>query len=97
MSEFGGEKREFDIEGKFGTYRLLDVGHPARMEAASKDDGDGWQMSCRVAMSEARFRSGVMAMVVFGAAVVTADHRLSSDIRGWGARSAQGGRRAILS
>ena len=49
-----------------GTYGLSDGDHPARMEAASKDDGDGWQMSCRVAMSEARFRSGVMAMVVFG-------------------------------
>src|SRR6476620_6930350 len=36
------------------------------MEAASKDDGDESQMSCRVTMSEARFRSGLTAMVVFG-------------------------------
>jgi hypothetical protein len=36
------------------------------MEAASKDDGDAWQMSCSVTMSEARFRSGLMAIVVFG-------------------------------
>jgi len=47
---------------------LLDVGYPARMEAASKDDGDGWQMSCRLTMSQARFRSGVIALVVIGAA-----------------------------
>src|SRR5262245_35995663 len=49
-----------------GTYRLLGVGRPARMEASSKDDGVGWQMRCGVTMLEGRFRSGMMAMVVFG-------------------------------
>src|SRR5687768_7434399 len=36
------------------------------MEATSKDEGDGWEMSCRLATSEARFRGGLKAMVVFG-------------------------------
>src|SRR6187397_759410 len=47
-------------------YRLLDVFRPARMEAARKDDEDRWQISYRVAMSEARFRTGVMVLVAFG-------------------------------
>src|SRR4051812_31359121 len=49
-----------------GTYRLPDVGRPARMEAASKDDENGWQMSSGIAMSDVRFRNGVMAIAVFG-------------------------------
>src|SRR3954451_8534797 len=36
------------------------------MEAANKDDGDGRQMIFGMAISEARFRSGLMATVVFG-------------------------------
>src|SRR5688572_29598817 len=36
------------------------------MEAASKHDGDGWPMSCRLTISEPQFRNGVMALVVFG-------------------------------
>ena len=47
-------------------YGLSDGGHPARMAAASKDERDGWAMSCRLAISEARFRGGLKAMVVFG-------------------------------
>ena len=38
------------------------------MEAAKKDDEDGWQMSCKAVMSEARFCRGVMALLLFCAA-----------------------------
>ena len=79
-----------------GTYGLSDGDCPARMEAARKDEGNGWQMGCRVAMSEARFRGGVMAMVVFGvlwSQPITGSAQTSVDGE---TRGAQGGRRAIL-